>query len=134
MLQIAVGIFIILHGLVHVLYAGQSWRFFEMQTEMMWPDGSWLLSRFLSKTKMRWIAGIMCIISAAGFAWAGIAMSTESGGWLQMVVGATGLSSVVFLIFWNGESSHLGDQGAVGILINILIYLALVSFKWPDIG
>lgn len=69
MLQVAVGIFIILHGLVHVLYAGQSWRFFELQSEMVWPDYSWLLSRFLSKKNMRWLAGMMCITSAISFAW-----------------------------------------------------------------
>jgi hypothetical protein len=31
------GIFFLLHGLVHLLYAGQSLRFFELRPGMTWP-------------------------------------------------------------------------------------------------
>ena len=40
MLNIVIGVFIILHGLVHMLYFGQSRKFFELQPGMTWPDGS----------------------------------------------------------------------------------------------
>ena len=41
MFRIIFGIFIILHGLVHLLYFGQSTRYFELQPGMVWPDGAW---------------------------------------------------------------------------------------------
>jgi len=47
-----VGIFLILHGLVHFLYAGQSIRLFELQAGMIWPDASWALSKNLKIEKI----------------------------------------------------------------------------------
>ncbi len=41
-MQIVVGVFLILHGLVHLLYAGQALRYFELRPGMTWPDASWL--------------------------------------------------------------------------------------------
>jgi hypothetical protein len=40
MITIIADIFLILHGLVHLLYAGQGWRFFEIRPGMVWPDGA----------------------------------------------------------------------------------------------
>ena len=31
------GVFIVLHGLVHLLYFGQSARYFELKPGMVWP-------------------------------------------------------------------------------------------------
>jgi len=47
LLRLIIGVFIVLHGLVHLLYFGQSWRFFELQPEMVWPEDSWAFSRLL---------------------------------------------------------------------------------------
>ena len=41
MVRILVSLLVILHGLVHLLYFGQSARLFELQPGMGWPDGSW---------------------------------------------------------------------------------------------
>lgn len=41
MLRIIVGVFIVLHGLVRLLYFGQSQRFFKLKPGLVWPDGSW---------------------------------------------------------------------------------------------
>jgi hypothetical protein len=41
------GIFLVLHGLVHLLYFGQSARYFELKPGMTWPDGAWAFSRLL---------------------------------------------------------------------------------------
>jgi hypothetical protein len=53
------GIFLILHGLVHLLYAGQSLRYFELRPAMTWPDGSWLLSKILADRAARLLAAIL---------------------------------------------------------------------------
>ena len=39
MATVIFGVFLMLHGLVHLLYLGQSQRFFELQPGMTWPDG-----------------------------------------------------------------------------------------------
>jgi hypothetical protein len=68
MIRILFGAFIVLHGLVHMLYFGQSARYFELQPGMVWPDGSWAFSRFLDNAAVRNLAGILLILAAVGFA------------------------------------------------------------------
>jgi len=38
MIKIGIALFLILHGLVHLLYLGQSRCLFELQPDMEWPD------------------------------------------------------------------------------------------------
>jgi hypothetical protein len=40
-MTLVLGLFLILHGLVHLLYLGQSARLFELRSGMVWPDHSW---------------------------------------------------------------------------------------------
>jgi hypothetical protein len=61
------GIFILLHGLVHLLYFGHSLRYFELKPGMVWPDGSWILSRLISDQAARNLAGILLILAAIGY-------------------------------------------------------------------
>lgn len=58
------GIFLILHGLVHLIYAGRSGRYFELSSSMTWPYGSWLFSKFLGDESMRLLATRMLVLSA----------------------------------------------------------------------
>jgi hypothetical protein len=79
LLRFIVGLFLILHGLVHLLYAGQSWRLFELQPGMTWPDGSWAFSRLLGDQPARILAGISCVVVASGFTAGGIALLLTAG-------------------------------------------------------
>jgi hypothetical protein len=67
MQTILVGIFFLLHGMVHLLYAGQSWRFFELRPEMTWPDGAWLFSKSLGDETTRLLATALLVLAALGF-------------------------------------------------------------------
>src|SRR5512141_2308180 len=58
------GVFIVLHGLVHLLYSGQSARYFELNPGMLWPDGSWVFSRLLGNEAARNLASISLILAA----------------------------------------------------------------------
>ena len=42
---IALVLFLFLHGMVHLLYAGHSLRLFELRPGLSWPDSSWAFSR-----------------------------------------------------------------------------------------
>jgi len=86
--RIIVGVFIVLHGLVHLLYFGQSRRFFELQPGMVWPAGSWAFSKLLGEGTTGWLAGIACILAALGFVAGGTAILAGSRGgarwsWVQ---------------------------------------------------
>jgi hypothetical protein len=133
MVRIILGVFFILHGLVHMLYFGQSSRIFELKAGMVWPDGSWALSKFLGSISIRNIAGVLLIFTAVGFIASGIALFTKAVWWRPVVASTAIFSSVLYLLLWDGVLQSLDNQGAVGILINLAILAALFIFNWPRV-
>jgi len=134
MLGFIVGVFIVLHGLVHLLYFGQSRRLFELQPGMVWPDGSWAFSKLLGEEATRWLASIACILAALGFVVGGIALFVGQSWWRPVVVGAAAFSVAIFVLFWDGGLQELSNQGAIAILINMVILFAVLILRWPDFG
>ena len=128
------GICIALHGLVHLLYAGQSARRFELKPGMVWPDGSWAFSRLLGDEATRNLAGISLILAAIGFVAGGIGILASQAWWRPVVVGAAAFSSMVYLLLWNGGTQNLDGQGAVGLLIDIALLVAVLILRWPQLG
>lgn len=74
MVKILFGVFIVLHGLVHLLYFGQTARYFELQPGMVWPDGSWAFAKLLGEAVTRSIASVLLILAAVGFVAGGAGM------------------------------------------------------------
>jgi uncharacterized membrane protein YphA (DoxX/SURF4 family) len=134
LLRLVVGVFVVLHGLVHLLYFGQSRRLFELQPGMTWPDGSWAFSRLLGKDNTRWLAAIACVLASIGFLVGGAAILLGQAWWRPAVVGAAVLSAVLWLLFWDGSGQKLANQGAISVLINLMILLLVLAFHWPDLG
>ena len=126
MLRVIGGIFIILHGLVHLLYFGQGWRLFELQAGMIWPDGSWAFSQLLGDDVTRWLASISCIVAAIGFVAGGIALLLMQPWWQQVVVGSSAFSTLFFILFWDEKMQKLHDKGGIGVLINIGLVIAVL--------
>jgi len=38
---------------------------------------------------------------------------------------------MAYILFWDGKLHRLPDQGAVAILINLAILVAVVILQWP---
>lgn len=132
MARILFGVFFVLHGLVHLLYFGQSARYFELQPGMVWPDGSWAFSRFVGNATTRNLASIFLILAAIGFVAGGAGIFLKQGWWRPVVVSAAAFSTVIYLLFWDGVIQSLDNKGGVGILINLTILAALLIFRWPN--
>ncbi len=132
LLRVALGVFVLLHGLVHLLYVGQSLRAFEMKPGMTWPDGAWVSSGWLSSDATRTVATVLLIVSAVGFAASSAGIFFSAGWWRTAVVAAAAFSSVSYALMWNGSAQNLDGQGLVGIAINVA--LALVALLGPSYG
>lgn len=128
--RIISGIFLILHGGVHLLYFGQSARFFELQPGMVWPDGAWALTRLVGSDMTRQLANILLVLAALIFAASGAATMMKAESWRTAVVAAAIFSSAVYFLLWNGRFENLADNGWVGILINLFILAIVFLFKW----
>jgi hypothetical protein len=130
-LKIAFGIFIVLHGLVHLLYFGQSQRIFELQPGMEWPDGSWALSAFLGNGTTRVLADVLLVAAALILIAGGIGIVATQGWSRPVVVAAAAFSAVIFLLLWDGKFQRLDNNGGVGLLINLVVLALLLVVQWP---
>jgi hypothetical protein len=125
------GAFIVLHGLVHLLYFAQSQRIFELRPGMVWPDSSWAFSRLLGEKSTRLLASALCLLAALGFIAGGIGFFFGQAWWRNASVAAAAISILLYILFWNGKMQKLDDQGGVGILLDIAILAVIVLFQWP---
>ena len=130
MIGILLGVFFLLHGLVHLLYTGQSLRVFELQPGMIWPDGA-LAFRFLGAGITRNLAGMLLALAAIGFVIGGAGIIFKGTWWRTAIVGAAIFSTVIYLLFWDGGLQGLDNKGFIGILINLAILAVLLVFRWP---
>ena len=116
------GLFLILHGLIHLLYLGLSQDLIT-DPDIHWSRESWLLSNFLSDGFLKDISLILYSASILFFLVAGLLYMTEFKNRKAVVYFSAIFSTITILIFWNGSLQHLDDQGFVGILINIIIMI-----------
>jgi hypothetical protein len=134
MLRFIFGAFIVLHGLVHLLYFGQSQRLFELRPGMVWPDGSWAFSKLLGDKATRLLASITYVLAAIGFAAGGLGILLGQAWWRPVVAISAAFSAVIVLLFWDGRMRKLDDQGLIALLINGAILVAVLILHWPDLG
>jgi uncharacterized membrane protein YphA (DoxX/SURF4 family) len=126
MARIVFGVFLILHGLVHLLYAGQSLRLFELQPGMIWPDGSWAFSSILGNGTTRQLAAALLVVAAIGFLLGGTAVLLNQAWWPYAVVASAAFSTLLYIALWDVSWRHLDAKGAVGILINLAIVIVTI--------
>lgn len=129
MINLVFGIFLFLHGIVHLLYAGQSIRFFELRPNMTWPDGSWLFSKILSNEATRMVGVVLLVLIALGLITGGLGMLLKQEWARTVAVVSAVVSSVLFIVFWDGHFQTWSEQGGVGILINLAIIAAALILK-----
>ena len=133
MLRIILGAFVVLHGLVHLLYLGQSLRFFELQSGLVWPDGSWAFSKLLGNGTVRQLASFSLGLAALGFVIAGAGIFLRLDWWLPVLTGSAVFSTAIYLVLWDGSIQRLDDKGGVGLLINLAILAGIFLFGWPNL-
>ena len=126
------AIFVMLHGVVHLLYAGQSRRLFELRPGMTWPDDSWTLSKLFGADITRTLAAIAYVLAAIGFVAGGIGLLLGPAWGRLLVAGAAAFSSLSVLLFWDGKMQKLADQGLVALIINAAIVAAVLIPQWPS--
>ena len=132
MLKLALAIFLIAHGLVHVGLAaapnpadpnGKPGAFFTA------VERSWLLPQLgLSGTAVHWIGIILVTLSTLGFILAGLGIFGIVGLtaiWRTVAIISAGISLLLLIAFWH-------PWLPVGVLINIVTLVALLFTNWPS--
>lgn len=123
MLKFLMGLFTILHGLVHLWYCALSQRLVAFQPEMGWTGRSWLLSGFLSDPTIRPLASVLYILATIAFLVSGIGIFTRADWLRPVLIGTATFSSVIILLFWDGDLQMLVQKGLFGLLINVAVII-----------
>ncbi len=129
MWTIIAGIFFMAHGMVHLLYAGQSRRYFELKPGMIWPDGSWAFSKLIGDESARSLAAVLLALTALSFIIAGAVLLFRQEWWRPTVIVSAAFSTVIFFLLWDGKVQALDEKGLVGVFINIVIFAFIIFSK-----
>ncbi len=127
-MSIFAGIFFILHALVHLLYAGQALRFFELRPGLIWPDKAWAFSRLLGDAATRTLAAVILALIALAFLAGALGLFFGQDWWCGVSASASVLSVLVYILLWDGKFQELPDKGGVGLLISLVILIVVFKF------
>ena len=122
----ALGIFIVLHGLVHLWYLTLSQGLVEFEAEMGWTGQSWLFSAFLGDSALRWLATTLYAIATLGFVAGGLGLVAQQDWWQPVTIAAAAISAVTIVLFWDGGAQMLVQKGLIGFLIDIIVLVVLL--------
>ncbi|SER86824.1 hypothetical protein [Natrinema salaciae] len=123
MVRVFGGVFLILHGVVHVWYVVLSQGWVEVEDQMGWNGHSWLLSSLLSEGTILSLASVAYVAVTVGFVLGGLGYAFDRSWWPPVVVGSAILSTLVLLAMWDGGFDLLVEKGAAGVLINLALVL-----------
>ena len=125
MFRIAIGIFVLLHGLVHFWYVVLSQRLVRFQPEMGWTGESWVLSGPLSESVARSLATGLYALAALAFVVSAAGFLGRSDWWRPAMSISAVFSAITVLMYWDGQLGMLVEKGLAGLLINVGIVAAL---------
>lgn len=126
------GVFVLLHGLVHLWYVTLSQRWIEFRAEMGWSGESWLLTPLLGDAATRTVATLLYALATLGFVGGAIGIFAGQAWWRPAIVGSATFSAVTILIFWDGGLQMIVEKGLLGFLINLAILIVLLVFDYPS--
>lgn len=131
-MEIVFGIFLILHGLVHMWYVVLSQGWVEFQSEMGWTGASWLFTDALGIKLTHILASIFYSVAAVAFVISAVSLFTKQEWARTLIIAASLISVLAILLFWDGKLTQPVERGLLGLLISLGILVAAVVFKWPS--
>ncbi|HEU0296143.1 MAG TPA: hypothetical protein VFR47_25635 [Anaerolineales bacterium] len=133
MLRFLMGLFVILHGLVHLWYFTLSRGLVEFKPEMGWTGRSWLFTNLLGDSTTRALASVLYTLATVGLVVSGAGIFLRADWWRTVLVGSAIFSSAIILLLWDGGMQWIVQKGLIGFLISVVILIALLLLKQPAV-
>jgi hypothetical protein len=130
MTRFLAGLFIILHGLVHLWYFTLSRGLVEFKPDMGWSGESWLPRGVLGDSTTRTLAAALYLVATIALVVSGLAIFLRAEWWQPLLLGSAVISVVTILLFWDGEMQYIVQKGLLGLLIGVAILVVLLTNKW----
>lgn len=119
--QYAIGLVLVAHGWVHFIYVASNQGWFGPGEEWGWNGHSWLLSGVLEEESIRNLTSVFFGLVALGFVIGAIGYVFTQGWWEVVLVGTALLSTLLYVVMWDGQFTSLPEKGALGVLINVAV-------------
>lgn len=129
MLRFLFGLFIILHGLVHLWYFTLSQGLVEFKPEVGSTGRSWLIAGLLGDSTTWLLGSILLVLSVIAFVISGIAVFARAAWWWPVLLGSAVFSSVSLLLFWDENIQLIVQKGLIGFPISLAVVLVLLLSK-----
>ena len=123
LLKIILGVFIILHGLVHFWYVTLAAKLVEYKPEMGWTGNSWLLDAVIPPSIIRMVAVLLYTLAAIVFIINAFGFLLGKTWWNSGLLVAAVISTLTILLFFDGNGQMLIQKGLIGVIINLAIIL-----------
>ncbi|MFB6082194.1 MAG: hypothetical protein ABEJ67_05165 [Halanaeroarchaeum sp.] len=121
LVTLGLGVFLVLHGFVHLWYVVLSQGWVEVEDQMGWNGRSWLCSSVVPAETTLAVASLLYVAVALGFAGGAVGL-VVGFEWAEAVVTAAAvLSTLVLVAMWDGEPDRLVEKGIIGVVINAAI-------------
>jgi hypothetical protein len=111
-------------------YVTLSQGWVEFQANMGWTGKSWLLTNMLGNDVTRMAATVFYGLSTIVFLVAGVGLLAKQDWTRIWMIAASVISTITISVFWDGNLSMPVEKGALGLLINIGIFVAIFFFGW----
>jgi hypothetical protein len=124
--RILIGLFIVLHGLVHLWYFTLSQGVVEFKPEMGWSGRSWIFTGLLGESATRSLASVLYVFAALAFVVSGIGIFIRAEWWRPLLLGSAIFSSAIIFLLWDGRLKRIMEKGLLGLLISAVIVAAIL--------
>jgi hypothetical protein len=128
------GLFVILHGAVHLWFFTLSQRLVRFQPPMGWSGESWFFTDLLGDAATRALGGVLLLLATAIFLIGGAGIFLHLDWWRPALVAAAVFSSTILLLFWDGSPQMPVEKGLIGLAINGAILVLLLLLNWPAVS
>jgi hypothetical protein len=115
------GLFIVLHGLVHLWYVALSQRPVEFRPEMGWTGHPWICSGLIGNAATRSLAGALYTTAAIALVAGGVGVWLQAGWSRSALIVAAAWSTMLISLFWDGSMQRVMEKGLIGLLICLAI-------------
>ncbi len=80
------------------------------------------------------MASLLLVLAGFGFIAGGIGILFNLAWRRGVIIAIAILSSLIFILFWNGSRQNLDGQGIVGILINVWLLVMVLLVRLPQVN
>jgi hypothetical protein len=95
-----------------------------------WKARSWLLRSTITGEKLKTLSRILWAIAGIGSIAAGIAIAFASSAqelWRPLAIVGSLVGMLGFAVFWDGQVKRSVNQGALGLVIDLIILLSAIT-------